>query len=50
MKKVSFYVGEKQWQRLKELAESDGRSTSDLVRQALAEFLRRQPLPRKEGN
>jgi len=49
MQKVSFYVGEKQWQRLRELGESEGRSTSELVRQALAEFLRRQPLPKKEG-
>ena len=47
MQKVSFYVGEKQWQRLKALAESEGRSTSELLRQAIGEFLRRQPLPKK---
>ena len=45
MKKVSLYVGAKQWQWLKELAETDGRSTSELVRQALAEFLSRYHPP-----
>jgi len=51
VKKVSFYVGEKQWQLLNKLAESDGRSTSELARQALTEFIQRyQPLPEVRQN
>lgn len=40
MKKVSFYVGAEQWAALRDIAKAEGRQTSELVRQAISEFLR----------
>ena len=38
--KISFYVGKQQWQALQRIAQSEGRKTSELARQAISDFIR----------
>ena len=54
MKKISLYVGEEQWRQLNKLARSEGRKTSELVRQAITDFILAYKLivkgkPKKKG-
>jgi hypothetical protein len=39
-RKLQMFIVERQWDELKELADYEGRTVSDLVRQILAEFLK----------
>ena len=40
VRKISFYVGEAQWLKLERIAQSEGRKTSELARQAISDFIR----------
>ena len=48
MRKVSFYVGEQQWEHLQAIARMEGRQTSEMARQAISELIRSYKTPFQE--
>ncbi len=47
MKSISIYVPEKAYQEFKAISERDGRPVAELIRQAMAEFLKREGQTRR---
>ena len=47
MKRINIYIAEPQYEQFHALAESQGRPYSELIREALDQYLRRQGAPRQ---
>ena len=47
MKRINIYIAEPQYEQLNALAERQGRPYSELIREALDQYLRRQGAPRQ---